>query len=89
MQAGDISSEALIERTLAGDADAFAELVARFQRKIYRLAFAIVRDETEADIITQDTFVQAYTHLGTFARRSEFETWLMRIAINRSRDWLR
>ena len=61
----------------------------RFQRKIYRVAYAIVRDDMEADTITQDTFIQAYTHLGRFEGRSELETWLTRIAINRSRDALR
>jgi RNA polymerase sigma-70 factor (ECF subfamily) len=79
----------LIERTLAGDGGAFALLVERFQRKIYRVAYAIVRDDMEADTITQDTFIQAYTHLGRFEGRSELETWLTRIAINRSRDALR
>ena len=79
----------LIARTLEGDGTAFAALVERFQRKIYRVAYAIVRDEVEADTITQDTFIQAYTHLAKFQGRSEFETWLTRIAINRSRDWLR
>lgn len=79
----------LIERTLGGDGAAFGLLVERFQRKIYRVAFAIVRDEAEADAITQDTFVQAYTNLARFEGRSELETWLTRIAINRSRDALR
>lgn len=79
----------LIERTLGGDGAAFGLLVERFQRKIYRVAFAIVRDDAEADAITQDTFVQAYTNLARFEWRSELETWLTRIAINRSRDALR
>jgi RNA polymerase sigma-70 factor (ECF subfamily) len=79
----------LIERTLAGDGNAFGMLVERFQRKIYRTARAIVRDDAEADAITQDTFVQAYTHLARFEGRAELETWLTRIAINRSRDSLR
>jgi RNA polymerase sigma-70 factor (ECF subfamily) len=43
----------------------------------------------EADAVTQDTFVQAYTHLARFQGRAELETWLTRIAINRSRDTLR
>ena len=79
----------LIDRTLSGDGGAYAVLVERFQRKIYRVAYAIVRDEVEADTVTQDTFVQAYTHLAKFQGRSELETWLTRIAINRSRDALR
>ena len=83
------SDQELIARTLGGDGAAFGILVDRFQRKIYRVAYAITRDDTEADTITQDTFIQAYTHLGKFQGRAELETWLTRIAINRSRDWLR
>lgn len=83
------SDRELIDRTLAGDGNAYGILVDRFQRRIFRVAFAIVRDELEADSITQDTFVQAYTSLGKFQGRSEFETWLTRIAINKSRDSLR
>lgn len=83
------TDQELIERTLTGDGSAFALVVDRFQRKIYRVAFAIVRDESEADVITQDTFVQAYTNLARFEGRAELETWLTRIAINRSRDSLR
>jgi len=79
----------LIDRTLSGDGNAYGVLVERYQRKIYRVAYAIVRDEFEADVVTQDTFVQAYTHLARFQGRSELETWLTRIAINRSRDALR
>ena len=79
----------LIARTLGGDGTAYGVLVERFQRKIFRVAFAIVRDEMEADAVTQDTFVQAYTSLARFEARAEFETWLTRIAINRARDVLR
>ena len=79
----------LIDRTLAGEGEAFGQLIERFQRKIFRVTRAIVHDEAEADTITHDTFVQAYTHLARFERRAGFETWLTRIAINRSRDFLR
>src|ERR1043166_5348553 len=79
----------LIARALGGDGNAYAVIVERFQRKIFRVALAIVRDETEADTITQDTFIQAYANLAKFEGRAELETWLSRIAINRSRDSLR
>ena len=83
------SDRELIDRTLRGDGDAFATIVERFQRKIFRVAFAIVRDAAEADAVTQDCFVQAYTNLAKFEGRAELETWLTRIAINKSRDSLR
>lgn len=79
----------LIERTLGGDGAAYGAIVERYQRRIFRVAHAIVRDEAEADAIVQDTFVQAYTNLNRFEGRSGLETWLTRIAINRSRDHLR
>jgi RNA polymerase sigma-70 factor (ECF subfamily) len=79
----------LIAQVLAGESAAYGLLVTRYQRKIYKVAVAILRDEAEADGVTQDTFVQAYTSLGRFEGRSELETWLIRIAINRARDVLR
>lgn len=81
--------ESLIERVLEGDEDAFEQIVRRHQRRIYRVAWAILRDESEADSVTQDTFVQAFLHMAKFERRSGLETWLTRIAINRARDVLR
>ena len=83
------ADQELIDRTLAGDGGAYAMVVERYQRRIYRIANAIVRDEAEADAVTQDTFVQAYTNLAKFEGRAGLETWLTRIAINRARDTLR
>ena len=83
------TDQELIERTLDGDSAAFGVLVERFQRAIFRVAFSIVREESEADSVTQDTFIQAFTSLDKFEGRSEFATWLTRIAINKSRDALR
>jgi RNA polymerase sigma-70 factor, ECF subfamily len=79
----------LIRRTLAGDGEAFDAIVLRHQRRIYRVAWAILRDETDADSVTQDAFVQAYRHLKRFEGRAELETWLTRIVVNRARDVLR
>ncbi|MHB9000032.1 MAG: RNA polymerase sigma factor [Thermoanaerobaculia bacterium] len=79
----------MIEGTLAGDELSFAAIVERYQRKVHRVAAAIVRDPVDADAVTQDTFVQAYLNLGKFEGRSGLETWLTRIAINRARDALR
>ena len=80
------NERSLVERAVSGDAEAFAEIVQTHQKRIYSVALAIVRDEMEADAVTQDTFIQAYRHLSRFEGRSELETWLTRIAINRARD---
>lgn len=83
------SEKTLLERAVSGDVEAFEEIVRCHQQQIYRVALAIVRDEVEADTVTQDTFIQAYRHLPRFEGRSGLETWLTRIAINRARDTLR
>lgn len=83
------TDQELIRQTLDGDGGAYAIIVDRYQRKIYRVAYSIARDETEADAIAQDTFVQAFTHLAKFEGRAGLETWLTRIAINRAHDTLR
>ncbi|HYI10506.1 MAG TPA: sigma-70 family RNA polymerase sigma factor [Thermoanaerobaculia bacterium] len=83
------SDQQLIERTLDGDGYAYGVLVDRYQRKIFRVALAVVRDDGDADLVTQDTFVQAYTNLAAFEGRASLETWLTRIAVNRARDVLR
>lgn len=79
----------LINRVIAGDEAAFSSLMERYQRKIYGVALAILRDHGHADVVTHETFVQAYFHLARFEGRCELETWLTRIAINKSRDQLR
>lgn len=83
------SEKSLLDRAVSGDAEAFAEIVNAHQKQIYRVALSIVRDEMEADSVTQDTFIQAYRHLSRFEGRSGLETWLTRIAINKARDSLR
>lgn len=83
------SDDELIERSCKADGDAYGVLITRYQKKIYKVALAILRDETKAETVTHDSFVQAYLNLAGFQKRSEFQTWVTRIAINRSRDELR
>lgn len=79
----------LVERTKAGDNLAFGVLVRRYQRRIFRLAFHLVRSGAEAEDVTQETFVRAYQAIGRFDGRSEPFTWLYRIAVNLSLNALR
>ncbi len=79
----------LVEQTKAGDNLAFGALVRRYQRRIFRLAFHLVRSGAEAEDVTQETFVRAYQAIGRFDGRSEPFTWLYRIAVNLSLNTLR
>lgn len=79
----------LVEQAKAGDNDAFGMLVRRYQRRIFRLAFHLVRSGAEAEDVTQETFVRAYQAIQRFDGRSEPFTWLYRIAVNLSLNTLR
>jgi RNA polymerase sigma-70 factor (ECF subfamily) len=73
---------ALVAQAKAGDQNAFAELVNRYERKIYRLAKNITRNDEDAEDVLQDAFLKAYTHLDNFKGDSKFYTWIVRIAVN-------
>lgn len=79
----------LVEQTKGGSAQAFGLLVSRHQRRIFRLAFHLLRNGAEAEDVTQETFVRAYQAIGRFDGRSEPFTWLYRIAVNLSLNTIR
>ncbi len=72
----------LVQKAQAGDAEAFTELVNRYQRKVYRLAKNITRNDEDAEDVLQEAFLKAYEHLGSFEGNSKFYTWIVRIAVN-------
>ncbi len=72
----------LIERYLAGDEYSIEELVMKYQRKIYALAYRMTWDVEDSKDITQKTFLQAFKNIKGFRRKSAFYTWLYRIALN-------
>jgi RNA polymerase sigma-70 factor (ECF subfamily) len=67
----------------------FGELVERHQKKVFQVALSIIGDKEEALDITQDVFVKAYKAYKEFRYDASPETWLIRITINRARDYLR
>ena len=75
---------ALVEAAQRGDARAFEELYRRYQPRIYALALHLTGKPSDADDITQDAFLKAYRKLDSFEGRSEFFTWLYRIALHRA-----
>ena len=79
----------LVTAARAGDLDAFAELVARYQGHVWRLSFHLVRNETVADDVTQDAFVRAYRFLARYRGEAKFSTWLFSITRNCALDELR
>ncbi len=80
----ELSDQQVVERVLAGDTASFEILMRRYNQRLYRVALAITRNDGEAEDIMQETYVRAYQHLGEFAGRAKFSTWLTRIAVHES-----
>jgi len=74
----------LVLRTLAGERDAFGELVKAYQIPVYTVAFNVLRNEADAEDAAQVAFLKAYEQLGTFNNQYKFFSWLYRIAVNES-----
>ncbi len=74
----------LVRRAQAGDRAAFGALVRRYRERIFALVLHLTGSESDADDITQEVFWGAYRHINQFAGRSEFFTWVYRIAVNRA-----
>ena len=74
----------LVLRTLAGEPNAFGELVNTYQIPIYTVAFNVLRNEKDAEDAAQTAFIKAYEQLGTFNHQYKFFSWLYRIAVNES-----
>jgi RNA polymerase sigma-70 factor (ECF subfamily) len=76
------SDEALVTATKHGDAQAFEELVLRHKRRVFAMAQRITDNREDAEDVVQDTFHKVFLHLGKFQEKSQFSTWLTRIAMN-------
>jgi RNA polymerase sigma-70 factor (ECF subfamily) len=78
------TATALVVAAKAGDQRAFEALVVRYRKRIFALALHITGSSSEADDIAQDVFLKAYRALPQFEGRSQFFTWVYRMAVNRS-----
>lgn len=83
-------SDALaVERTLAGERDAYRILVERHSHNVFRLAYRMTGNQHDAEEVVQEAFLRAYQKLGQFAARANFGTWVYRIAANYAIDRMR
>src|SRR5438105_3971995 len=81
-QRDQLSDADVVRRVLDGETALFEIIMRRYNQRIYRAVRSIVRDESEAEDVMQQAYVNAYSHLHQFAERASFATWLTRIAIN-------
>lgn len=86
---GAAEESVLIKRILAGERELFHALIRPHEQMVYRMAFALVRDEAEAEDVVQSAMIQAFTKLSSFRAEARFSTWLVTIALNDARSRLR
>jgi len=84
-----LSDVELVSLTLGGQQDAFAILVERYKDAVQNLAYRMLSNVTEAEDVTQEVFVRAYTQLATYKPAHKFSTWLLSIASHLAIDQLR
>jgi RNA polymerase sigma-70 factor (ECF subfamily) len=87
--AGPVTDEDLVARATTGDLESFNQLVSRWERPIYALAYRTLGREEEARDVVQEAFLRAFRGLKGFKGEAKFSSWLYRITLNLCRDWIR
>jgi RNA polymerase sigma-70 factor, ECF subfamily len=82
----DKNDQAAIRAVLSGDKEAYGALVLRHSAKLFRVAFRITGNEADAEDVVQETFLRGYRKLESFELRSDFGTWIYRIAVRCALD---
>jgi RNA polymerase sigma-70 factor, ECF subfamily len=72
----------IVERVRTGETALFEILMRRHNQRVYRVARAVIKDETEAEDVMQQAYINAFLHLHQFEDRSQFSTWLTRITVH-------
>src|SRR6476660_7006124 len=85
----DVSELELVKQCQRGDSTAFDELVVRFRTRVFGMIYNMVHNEQDAWDLAQDSFVKAWKSIDRFRGKSSFYTWLYRIVMNVTIDWLR
>ncbi len=83
------TDEQLVASAQDGDLEAFDELIGRYKQRIYATVYHMTGNRDDAEDLTQETFIRAYRALGKFRGRSSFYTWIYRIAVNLTVNFLK
>jgi len=83
------AADRIIEKVLAGNTEAYADLVRLFQQSVWRIAAALLRDRDTTENIVQQVFVDAYVHLDQYEPGTDFGAWIRTVTRNRLRKELR
>ncbi len=81
-EASSLTDEDVVRRVRGGEVALFEILMRRHNLRLYRATRAVIRDEHDVEDVMQQAYINAFTHLHQFEERSQFSTWLTRIALN-------
>lgn len=84
-----LSDAEIVRRVVSGDTALFEILVRRYNQRVYRAVRAVLRADEDVEDVMQQAYLSAFAHLGQFAERAQFSTWLIRIAVNEALARLR
>src|SRR5438067_12789435 len=84
-----VSDEEILARVRSGDTASYESIMRRYNQRLFRVARAILKSDTDAEDAVQNAYVQAYMHLDQFEGDAAFSTWLTRIAIREACQLLR
>ena len=84
-----LTDDELVTLARGGDAESFNQLILRWERPIYALAYRVIGREEDAKDVCQETFLRAFRALPAFKGQAKFSSWIYRIALNLCRDWIR
>lgn len=87
--AGMAADTDIIRRVLAGDTASFELIMRRYNRRLYRIARSVLRNDADAEDVVQDAYIRAYEHLPGFEGKGAFSAWLSKIALNEALGRLR
>src|SRR5437773_5527964 len=85
----DVSELDLVRQCQAGETEAFDQLVTRYRTRVFAMIYNMVHNEQDAWDLAQESFVKAWKSIGRFRGKSSFYTWIYRIVMNVTIDWLR
>src|SRR3954465_15437554 len=85
----EVSDADLVKLCQSGDTEAFDQLVGRYRTRIFGMIYNMVHSEQDAWDLAQDSFLKAWKSIGRFRGQSSFYTWIYRIVMNVTIDWLR
>jgi RNA polymerase sigma-70 factor (ECF subfamily) len=87
--AGEVPEEALVRRARKGDLQSYDELIKRYQERIYATIYHMTSNHEDANDLAQESFIKAFQALASFKGGSSFYTWLYRIAVNKTINFLK